>query len=367
LYETGPKPTSGSFSSARKSSTQATQPQIRKKIYAGSGLTALFLTGFAIVCALIGINGLVQSKTAFGKSGDLRVRQNIDLLSVADIVAAKAAHAMRRAPYEVGLFGSSRAIEVSHPDVGLQADTFFNFSVGGASFRQSVALLEYLARHERAPSLAIVSIDNHDLGFLSHVYWPLLMSLPDRLTGTVPRPSSSGLDGRPWTISRQEFLDPWVTLATQLRSHLNFTRVSGQIRFLLSPLFGDRPESNLYRPDGARPQQFEGTPPIRGFRAVDMPDGDVRLVDADMRRLADIQRKGVKIVIFESPIHPTLRTAVEQTRSENLRAFRLKFADMCFRYSIACVPAPALSDDDPWSDCCHPPPKLLGRFLSELL
>jgi hypothetical protein len=355
------------LNSIGRDSAQAERPPIPKAKYARSGLTAILFTGVLLACALTAINALVQSATAFGNSGDLRLRQNIDILSVADIVAIKAAHATQRAPYEVGLFGSSRAVEVSHSDVGLQAGTFFNFSVGGASFRQSVALLEYLARHDRAPGLAIISIDNHDLGFLSQVYWPLLVSLPDRLTSSVPMPYLSGSNGRIWTISRQEFLDPWKTFATQLRSHLNFTRVSRQVRFLLSPFSEDRSKANEHRLDGARLQQFQGAPPIRGFRAVEISDGDARLVDADMRRLADLQRKGVKIIVFESPIHPTLRETVEQSRSENLRAFRLKFADMCVRYSISCVPAPALSDDDPWSDCCHPPPKLLGRFLSELL
>ena len=96
-------------------------------------------------------------------------------------------------------------------------------------------------------------------------------------------------------------------------------------------------------------------------------DGYARLVEIDMGRLAQVQKHGTKIVIYESPIHPKLLDEIAKSSPEKVHAFRQRFLEICRRNSIACHSAPILTKPLPWSDCCHAPPALLGRFIAGLL
>ena len=67
---------------------------------------------------------------------------------------------------------------VSRGDVNLPNSDFFNFSVGGTSFIQSVTLLEELAEQGVAPKTAIISIDHPELQFIECLYFPEPISRP---------------------------------------------------------------------------------------------------------------------------------------------------------------------------------------------
>lgn len=332
-----------------------------------TGLTAFGGTLLGLFTVLFAIGWVLQSLPLFGPNSRAHFRQNIDLLTPADVLAVKAAHASRTAPYQVGLFGNSRAVEVSHTDVGLPPMAFFNFAVGGTSFRQSVALLEYLSEYGIAPQVAIVSIDNHDIEFVGSIYWPPIFLLPQRLIAPIP---FYGPDQNPvpyWRYVFFNFRDVFGHAREQARAYLNYIRVRQRIWFLASGIVGGSQPNIQYLTDGARPENVTVDRTTMTLDRDAISEGYARLVEIDMGRLVQVQKRGTKIVIYESPIHPRVQDEIAKGRTETVREFRQRFLEICRRNDLTCRPAPLITGPLPWSDCCHPPPALLGRFIAGLL
>jgi hypothetical protein len=322
----------------------------------------LLILGLAFPLSAFPIVGwLVEATSPFSPSASPPYRKTLDLLAVPDIVKLKADHAVSRAPYDVGLFGNSRAVEVSAEHLGLRvdglgadglgadglgadglgADRFFNFAVGGTPFRQSVALLEYLSQRKRAPALAIISVDNHELGFDGAIYWPLPFLLQGRVLAE-------------WSVLKD-------TIATSTAQIKGYPIVFGyRLHFLTANFTGTPDGREFYRMDGSRDARSGQQGSEIKFSPAEVGEYYFRTIDADMARLAKVARDGTKVVIYESPLHP--RLALERSRIPN--RLRSHFASGCAREGISCFPAPVLDNGGPWYDCCHAPPALLGRFIA---
>lgn len=340
-------------------------------MYARTGLSALGATLAGLLAGIFAIGHIMVSVKVFGAGGDKHFRNGL-VLPVGDIVAIKASHAGRSPPYRIALFGNSRIVEVSHSDLGVSQNDFFNFAVGGTSFRQSVVLLEYLAKIGKAPRLAILSIDNHDIEFAETFFWPPVMTVPARVINDAVRT---------WEVTDQKTISYWWHSAkyivegcqralAQLRGYFNFARLRLRILFITSQ-FRNGPQNNLnYLPDGANPiplTDVSGTPFFRTGGGTEFTVRYADLVEADIGRLAELKAKGIKIIVYESPIHPKLRDQVARTRSRTISEFRNRFMAACVRNSLTCLPAPILDESVSWSDCCHAPPALLGRFIAAML
>lgn len=330
------------------------------------GLAALTLSLAGLIAGLLVIGAIFESLSVFGPEGDENRRRNLDSLSVANMVAIKAAHARQSQAYKVGLFGNSRAVEVSHFDIGLPKDVFFNFAVGGTAFPQSVAFLDYLVRVGKAPKLAIISLDNHDINFIGSMYWLPLSMLPGRMKSVV-RTWSSHSEADAWKQAADHLRDWKDVTSSQLRTRFNAMLLKERLSFILFSHSARGQSSAYYLGDGARPQAPAMNPAALHIDRGGFTNRYANLVEGDIALLAEIQKKDVKVVVYESPIHPMFSNEVDHGRSNNTQEFRGRFFAACARYSITCLPAPILTGSLPWTDCCHPPPALLGRFIANLL
>ncbi|CAN0592370.1 unnamed protein product, partial [Laminaria digitata] len=73
--------------------------------------------------------------------------------------------------HEVGVFGNSRSVQLTAADVGVTG-SFFNYSVPGGSFRQSVNMMELLGRRSVLPKTVVISIDHFEMSFMSRAAFP---------------------------------------------------------------------------------------------------------------------------------------------------------------------------------------------------
>ncbi len=330
-------------------------------------LAASTVTVVILVLALVAAGRLIQSISVFGSQGLAAYRDRIDHLSVPDIVAMKSAHALQAPPYAVGLFGNSRSVEISGSDIGLPNGVYFNFSVGGTTFSQSVATLEYLSYQGKAPKLSIISIDNHDIEFTGAVYWlpPLLFA--HRLMNPMPYHEMSGQPAslaRYWSLSVTDAVNG---MRGQLQDLFKFLRIQQMLRFATDVAVDAERPRDRYRADGSRSRGISADNTNLTIFPGALSDRYARRIEQDLGRLAKLQAGGMRIVIYESPIHPALRQQIEARRTDAVRKFRDNFLAACRSNGLTCLPAPEFTGSLPWADCCHAPPALLGRFIKALL
>ena len=294
-----------------------------------------------------------------------------------DLLAAKYHHAVQtKKPYNIGIFGNSRSVMVSGSDINLTTSEFFNFSVGGTSFIQSVTLLEELAKQGVAPKTAIISIDHPELQFIEFLYFPEPILRPieyanDFLTvlrsdeGTHKQRQSDAVKVVDWAQKRS-----WA----RFRENWNVDTLSRRIGYFYKASFDQKNNDNnsTYRIDGSREQilperqvSFAGFKPgSSAFRAHN------RYIFIGLKRLAVLMRRNnIRIVVYESPLAPE----IIQFRAENVSPQALEsrrwFSTGCHDSTVECISAPQLPSipNFYWPDCCHPPAKILGKFLERFV
>jgi hypothetical protein len=289
------------------------------------------------------------------------------LSGAVDPMAVKFGHALRHARFRYGLFGSSRALSVSHQHLGLAEHEFFNFSVGGTSLRQNVALLQALQDAGKAPEIAVISLDNHDIQYFRHVEWPAFWAAPGYHLQYLRDELAGGISAGVVLRAAAEAVLVGVKAAV---TDFSLERLRS-IRLF----FHDMPDASFthapYRADGSRVLEVgalnEGPPAFSSYTPVwpSMAAG----MQADMARLGRLAASGIRIVVFESPIAPQLGDAVMARRDATTVQLRDAISDACRRHGVTCLPAPELpgTTDHPWGACCHAPPALLGRYIAGLL
>ncbi|MGB0553279.1 MAG: hypothetical protein ACPGQV_12025 [Alphaproteobacteria bacterium] len=87
---------------------------------------------------------------------------------------AKMATALENDRFNYALFGNSRSLMIGDELLGLPAGQYFNFSIAGQSFRNSVMPLEWLSENDRLPNTAIISIDHLGLELFGNGAVPTL-------------------------------------------------------------------------------------------------------------------------------------------------------------------------------------------------
>ena len=100
-----------------------------------------------------------------------------------------------------------------------------------------------------------------------------------------------------------------------------------------------------------------------GFRAHN------RYVFIGLKRLAALKRRHkIRIVVYESPLAPEVVKIRAESVSPQALESRRWFSAGCQDNSVECISAPVLPSvpNLNWPDCCHPPARVLGRFLERL-
>jgi hypothetical protein len=292
-------------------------------------------------------------------NGMPELRGRLDGLPTIDLTELKFQHALESPRYQLGLFGNSRAIQVGRDELRLSDETFFNFSIPGTSFRQSIVFLEALAAAGKAPRVALISFDNAALQYYANAEWPTLPLHWRQMWGDVWH----GLSDQ--NISVRELLrvslrHVWTdwNFVTRLFS---MERLKARLNFSLAKNDGQV----AYRSDGSRRETSQETRNVISELPTQPPAILPGYLSHDLKRLAALRHEGLKIIVYESPMAPGSYEAdsvIERTRAV--------IAKQCRLVALSCLTAPDFGErkEPPyWQNQDHAPAALLGPWLSKRL
>lgn len=342
--------------------TLLTQQRRRSRL----GLTVLALTIAALIAGQAGLSSVLQSAPVFGADWTPSRAEQYDYLAGSvDPLIVKYGHALRHEGFRYGLFGSSRGMGISHSHLGLKEDEFFNFSSGSTGLRQSVALIQALQDAGKAPQTVLITLDNHDIKYFRHVEWPTILANPAYHLGYILEEFRAGVS--PVVLARAVA----EALAVGVRDFVtkfNIERLTAILMFWQTPTtiaYGE-----LFRSDGSREMEKLGKaePHFQSYSTAwpSMIAG----MKADLARLGKISASGIRVIVFETPIAPSLNRTVEAQREDATRELRAEIKATCRMHGLICLPAPEPQDADRhliWPSCCHAPPHILGRYLTPFL
>ncbi|WP_341704619.1 hypothetical protein [Ferrovibrio sp.] len=325
-----------------------------------TGLGTLVAALLLLAALSLTLSGTVRRLPVFGPDGDARLRQAMTRLTVDDTIALKANHGRTAPRYDIGLFGNSRSVAVSHSDLGVAPSRFFNFSVGGTVFEQSVTLAEHLARDGKLPGTVLISLDNVDIGFFGTIGWPSVFTSLPRIADDSVLIRRMGHASLPRIAA-----EPVRMALDQVKAFMNADRQLDYLRFLTGIGLED---GGRYRADGSVPQGHLAAQPAADMIRFPAPNPyHLDHLALYVHRLARLQAQGRRIIVYESPLYPPLLREIEQGRKPETAALRQRLFAACHAEGLTCLPAPVLRTATPWPDCCHAPAAALGRFLHDLL
>lgn len=319
-----------------------------------------FLVSFLILLSLVLLIQRPLPDQDYFKTGSL----TSNLLQT-ELTAAKLSHASSKPTYDLGLFGNSRSVMVSSTHLQAPEMSFFNFSVPGASIRQSVVMLEELSRQKKLPRLSIISFDNAHLQFygnaeLRRPALQLQLAVQDVFAEGV------SLKERARVLWRHVYQVGWIGILRyfnwlEFQKGLAFQR-HGQ----------NEPQVRVgYLADGSRPQAGINDTAANALD-VHAPSPSVLrgYLIKDLERLARLERQGAaQIIVYESPLAPQSRL-LGGADHPVATSTRRTFLKACRALKLTCIPAakqhPVL-DTPGWQDATHAPASSLGAFLSSLV
>ena len=323
----------------------------------------VFAGGLAAGIVVIFVLQLFPIRFDLFKSNQNSARILLDRMAAEDIAELKVWHASQNARYRLGVFGNSRSLDVPAASVNESGKFYFNFSVTGSSIRQSVALLEVLENLDKAPEVAVISLDNFEIQLFANPSYPpppgLSKNMVTDLAIALGAQSISSADRvRIFWRNANDFWT-WFTGRFNLERLRNRLVVAGD---WFIPTSMDAP----YRDDGSR--LFPATGMIEILpraRRMHIP----ALFENDLHRLENIQRHGTRIIIYESPLEPHSAQFYALRPSPFAVELRQQLRNSCAALKFECYDATNFPSDssDAWPDATHPPSRVLGRYIESLV
>ncbi|MSP67829.1 MAG: hypothetical protein EXQ96_07000 [Alphaproteobacteria bacterium] len=284
------------------------------------------------------------------------------------IWAAKIAHARETPRYDLGLFGNSRSIMVAAGDIDLPC-RFFNFSMPGESFRNSVEMLEALGRHHRAPAIAVISLDNFELQYMGHPEFPPLgLRLRRAFLDLGFVPSEGTLSARDAArLSWRHVLVTWLRVKEMFTADYVIAALGRALRLDWQPAPVPVGSAGGYLLDGSR----SVAPRARGedLGLVPRPPSHSvipGLLRHDLARLAALRQRGLvdRVMVYESPLSPGNAERLLADPTPLAAADRAAFLATCHALLLDCRPATSLdAAASDWTNADHPPAGALGTMV----
>lgn len=263
---------------------------------------------------------------------------------------------------DIGVFGNSRSVMLSAEHLDLEnRKTFFNFSVGGTSFLQSVRSIEYFADKKLLPKNIIVSFDNRHLQFDGFVYWPnpstdlfkfladlnICFSSPE---GSLKRCAKTAIYYL--YFASKHFAKHWSI--EHYQAYFNYLR------------------KNRTQPTSKEHRRLDGSiVQNAGFRDnekyFEVPD-EMSSIAIDyqvlaMESLVQIaKRERKKIFIFESPISPKYQRFLLDFQQDHANILWDKIAQKCDGIFVYCFEN-EMETEEAWPDCCHAPAQPWADYI----
>ena len=332
-----------------------------------------FLGVFALLVASLFLVQWSPPQYDVFTSSDDRERSGLSELTSLDVARRKFLHALSGPPYDVGVFGNSRAIMVSTADIALDPGHFFNFSVGGQSLRQSTRMLEDLAAAGKAPQIALISLDHLELNFYSTSEFPGFFARVSEaidgasyLWGAAGEGPLSALKA----LVAAGLIETWLFTGT-----FSMDVLTNRVFFLLPAEWRSAPENITrigIRADGSRFQPQPTVPPdITPIEAGPPVFYMESYLPWDIERLARLESTGIRVILYESPIDPGSTARFQSKPSPIAVRHRARVKEACIHRGMACfLDPPAIGDPTIapyWRDATHAPAPYLGRYLVSLI
>jgi len=298
-----------------------------------------------------------------------------------ELYAAKLAHGRAAPRYAVGLFGNSRALMVGARELGPAGGRFFNYAVPGSSFRTSVALAEDLARTGKLPRIVLISLDHLEIQFdgnpnTRHIGGWLRRVWRDAVAAiTLPDISLRAGLGVVWRHIYVGYGGVTRYFNTeQLVAGIRWRLSDNGVRAWWSETV--RESGSGYRRDGSRAAAKPANPATSGKpRALRplpraAPAVLIGYLREDLRRLAVLKRRGVRIIVYESPLHAASLERATHRPAPHAATMRDVFLRACVRLRLECHDhrtATVVAAAKGWRDATHPPAEALAAYLSDLI
>lgn len=343
----------------------ATAPATRSGRLSRLGFAVLLLGIIVLLVVQAVIWRLLEDAPVFGADWTpSRAEAYSYLTGSADPLIIKYGHALRSPRFRYGIFGSSRGMGLSHQHLGVPEAEFFNFSTGSTGFRQSVALIQALAKAGKLPDTLLLTLDNHDIGYFRQIEWPTVFGDPGYHLDYLREELRAGAGPPVMARAAAEAIAAGVR---DLVTKFNFERLHGLWQFAhgVPTQYPD-----LFRPDGSHNMETLGrTHPSLIIYSAPW-QSMVAGMKADIARLGRLAAAGHRIIAYETPVAPHLLAELNERRHESTVRLREEIAQACRQHGIVYVPPPAPVPGDEnmmWTSGSHAPPAILARHVAGLL
>lgn len=282
----------------------------------------------------------------------------LDQLPAGELASVKMRYANETGRFDIGLFGNSRIVMIGADTLNLPGARMFNFGVPGQSIRQSVRLISELRAIDKLPPTVVIGMDHVELG---------LPGGDGVFPSAVRRWFLIGVEA--WKLSRSI---GWRPTLVQIYNAASSERHMAALAFnpvyisnKLKALTAIKGHNAAYRLDGSRDEGERAESPPAHLEIPRRADRYPQL-EYDFETLGALRREGFRIVIFESPLAPSLLARIELALSEHARNVRQRLHIACNSLKIECYGPPLLTGPG-WVERDHAPASLLGAWLEKII
>ncbi len=306
-------------------------------------------------------------KEYFANDKNFQLRQFFVKLPPEDLSKIKLNFALNN-KVDIGIFGNSRSIGINKK-IFPENKSFFNFSVYGSSFRSSVSMIELLFRENKLPESIIISFDNFIISS------PKSYLCQDRLKYRLKRifvDTKFLLERNEYKYSIINFLNFVSSEGNCLKNKFNLERIKNfylmfftkDEKLILTSKKIEKDHGIVLYSDGSQSQELKEKVKKETYEIKNPRKLSYKFLEHDLEIISFInQKENHNVIIFVSPIEPTIHKKLKKSKDEN------RFFILCKKYKITCLNQPFLQNENPpyWPDASHPPDKKLNEWLKGVI
>ena len=332
-----------------------------KNVFKNFFFNFFICTFLLFFCFLFLINKILDNNYFTSQYTD-SLRSNLIDLPAEDICKIKLNQAYTSQTYDVAIFGNSRSLYISKDNIDLGNQSFFNFSIPGQSFRNSIAIITELSKRKKLPKKIIVSYDFFEFG-LPGDNQICFISFSDRIVNI--------LGDFKFLLKKKLYYDGTIYIYNNfINEFKNFKYKISIIRIrTILKLFFLYPNKNslLVYDDGSIQERIINDKKEYKFKF--QREDKYQLIEKDFKHLSNLIKNKSELIIYVSPLEPSVFLDKNFKLSDNAKINKYRFLMLCKKFSFSCFNGLIIKNtDEPfWADSTHPPAKRMGEWISKVL
>ena len=295
----------------------------------------------------------------FKKNISNQERGVLNNLTSYDLSKIKLHNAENKEKFDIAIFGNSRSVNIGKSDLQIRDEEFFNFSIPGESFRNSVSMIEILFNKNKVPKTNIIAFDNFEI---------------DLIGGNVINPNLFFHRVKKKTIEffylinisyKEAFKNLHDYIIEEFRGLkylFSITRNKIYVPLIFGYFYKDK--VNLISENGKniKTELLKK----KKYKFDYIRNDKYLLLEKDLNTLKRVKEKtGVNIIIYISPILPDFQ--INQKLSSKAKFVKDRLFKICKKNKIRCIDSPMISNKKKpfWDDSSHPPSQKIGSWISK--